>query len=320
LLIARCCPPLGLDLPPFLQRRVLPTTAAQDIDLMRRAAVLGVQGMEGALNALSDHRVLALQKAIGGRARRLTTSKSPLLFHKVDSFWSQSVRAYHSALHDKRPELTFGIVRDAFALVLAFSAATRVSELLALRGEHIEVDADDVIILTFASVKNRQTLLTTHQPFRVALKLPLLLTALDLFNNVCGFANGVLIFHRFSGISREPLSRNWFSKIVRLVDPMCSPHSVRVGAATELWAADVPLPAIMALGRWTSAAAVLYILGCLDVTIEASSRMGSAGVRLVRGDLRRQLGTSETLQPWTVPAAARCTTVEQWLGHCAAAS
>ena len=42
LLIARCCPPIGLALPPFLQRRVLPVTAAGDIDAMRRAALMGV--------------------------------------------------------------------------------------------------------------------------------------------------------------------------------------------------------------------------------------------------------------------------------------
>jgi hypothetical protein len=182
LIVARCCPPVGYPLPPFLRRRVLPVTAAADIDTMRRAATLGVKGMEGSLVALADHRVLALQRAIGGRARKITTSKRPILYHEVSSFWTSSVKAHHEAKKSANVSNTFTTVRDGFAVVLAFSAATRVSELLDLRGEHLQVDEDGVIILTFASVKNRRTLFTTHQPFKIALRLPLLTEAFALFN------------------------------------------------------------------------------------------------------------------------------------------
>jgi integrase len=297
---------------------VLPTTAAADIDSMRRAATLNVQGMEGALAALSDYRVLALQKAIGGRARRITTSKRPLLFHEVELFWDQSESAYHRE-HTTAGNSTrsFTLVRDAFAVVLAFAAATRVSELLQLLGEHIQVDEDGVIVLTFVSVKNRRSLFTTHQPFKIALRLPLLLRSFDLFNRTCGFSDGIPIFHRVSGKTRDALSRDWFDRIIKGINPSCSPHSVRVGAATELWAADVPITGIMALGRWTSAAAVIYIIGCLDVTIEASSRLGSAKVRFIRGDLRKQLGVSESLSPWMIDRDGT-TSTDDWLGHCAA--
>ena len=95
LLVARCCPPVGLELPSFLQRRVLPVTAAADIDAMRRAALIGVHGMEGSLAALSDHKVLALQRAIGGRARRITTSKRPLLYHEIEAMWNEQRRLSH---------------------------------------------------------------------------------------------------------------------------------------------------------------------------------------------------------------------------------
>jgi integrase len=318
LLVARCCPPVGLELPTFLKRRVLPVTAAADIDSMRRAATLNVIGMEGALPALADYRVLALQKAIGGRARRITTSKCPLLFHEVELFWQRSEKAYHlehAAAGDNAKAFT--IVRDAFAVVLAFAAATRVSELLQLQGEHIQVDEDGVIILTFVSVKNRRSLFTTHQPFKVALRLPLLLRSFDLFNRVCGFSDNTPIFHRVSGKTRDPLSRDWFDRVIKSINPSCSPHSVRVGAATELWAAEVPITSIMALGRWTSAAAVIYVIGCLDVTIEASARLGSANVKFVRGDLRKRIGVSDTLSPWTVERNGT-TSTDDWLGHCAA--
>jgi integrase len=313
LIVARCCPPVGYPLPPFLRRRVLPVTAAADIDTMRRAATLGVKGMEGSLLALADHRVLALQRAIGGRARRITTSKRPLLYHEVASFWKLSVQNHREAKKKANLSDSFTSVRDGFAVVLAFAAATRVSEILDLRGEHLHVEADGVIILTFSSVKNRRTLFTTHQPFRVALHLPLLTEAFDLFNSICGFTDGIPIFHRILGKSRDKLSRDWFARIIKTINPACSPHSVRVGAATELHAAGVPIGGIMALGRWTSAAAVIYILGCLDTTIEASTRLGSAGLEYVRGDLRK----TQALQPWSVPRAGS-TSIEEWLGHCAA--
>jgi integrase len=316
LIIARCCPPIGLELPPFLSRRVAPVTAAADIDTLRRAATLGVEGMERSLKALADHRVLALQKAIGGRARRLTTAKRPVLFHEILGFWTRSKADYHTAASHSDTTRAFNIARDAFAVVLSFAAATRVSEILNLRGEHIQVDKDDVLIVTFESVKNRRTLFTTHQPFKIALNLPILLQAFDLFNRVCGFADGLHVFHRSNGRSRDKLSRDWFCGIIKGINPDCSPHSVRVGAATELHAAGVPISAIMALGRWTSAAAVIYILGCLDVTIEASTKLGTADLRFVRGDLRTRPGVCEPLRPWTV-TRDDTTSSDQWLQHCA---
>ena len=278
---------------------------------------MGVQGMEGSLAALSDHKVLALQRAIGGRARRITTSKRPLLFHEVEARWLRTEKQYKQRGAAGSDIASFTDVRDAFAVVLAFAAATRVSELLNLRGEHLQIDEDDVLLVTFVSVKNRRTLFSTHQPFRVALRLPLLTRAFDLFNKVCGFADGVYIFHRANGSSRDKLSRDWFDKIIKSINPACSPHSVRVGAATEMWAAGVPITGIMALGRWTSAAAVIYVIGCLDVTIEASSRIGSANVQFVRGELRKRIGVSETLPPWMV-AKDSATSTEEWLSHCAA--
>jgi integrase len=226
-------------------------------------------------------------------------------------------KALSSASRTAPDVATFTQVRDAFAVVLSFAAATRVSELLNLRGEHLQIDEDDVLLVTFVSVKNRRTLFSTHQPFKVALRLPLLTRAFDLFNMVCGFADGVPIFHRATGSSRDKLSRDWFDKIVKTINPACSPHSVRVGAATEMWAAGVPITGIMALGRWTSAAAVIYIIGCLDVTIEASSRIGSANVQFVRGELRKRIGISDSLPPWVVPSRT-ATSTDEWLSHCAA--
>ena len=272
--------------------------------------------MEGALPALADYRVLALQRAIGGRARRLTTSKRPLLFAEVSTFWNQCVQDHLSAKKKGLPVVAFTSVRDGFAVVLGFSAATRVSELLDLRGKHLQVDDDGVILLSFASVKNRQTLFTTHQPFKVALRLPLLTEAFELFNSACGFNDDDFIFHRASGKSRDKLSRDWFASVIKSINPECSPHSVRVGAATELHAAGVPISDIMALGRWTSAAAVIYILGCLDTTIDASAKLGTADVRFVRGELRRQPAHELHPPPWII-SRADSTPVAAWLSHCA---
>jgi integrase len=148
LLICRSCPPVNYLLPPFFRRIVLPTTAASDVDAMRRAAGLQVEGMHGFQEILCDYRVLALQKAIGGRTRRLSTDKRPLLFNKVRDFWLEIERKHASSPTH---------VRDGFAVVIAIYLGTRVSELTAFDGEHIQVastasETSEHLLVTFKRI------------------------------------------------------------------------------------------------------------------------------------------------------------------------
>ena len=311
LLICRSCPPVNYPLPPFFKRIVLPTTAASDVDAMRRAASLQVEGMHGFHDVLCDYRVLALQKAIGGRTRRLSTDKRPLLLSKVRDFW-MNIETNHAA--------SCAHVRDGFAVVLGLYLGTRVSELIAFNGEDIQIagaasEKREYLLVTFKTVKNRQTLLGSHQPFRIGVKGRLLMRAFDVFNRVVGFSDGVPVFHRVTGYTPDRLSRSWYDGVIKRIDPMCSPHSVRVGMATELWAAGVKLPAIMAMGRWTSSAAILYILGSLDVTLNASQRLGDANLGWSSQALLASTGLSGEFRSRNILLEGGVTQA-QWGEHC----
>jgi hypothetical protein len=99
------------------------------------------------------------------------------------------------------------------------------------------------------------------------------------------------VFHKLAGVKgviRTALARSWFVDVIRAAAPGTSPHSARVGAATEMWAARVPLRDIMAVGRWTSTAAVMYVISTLEAQVEATDRIGSCGaLQFSDGDLRR---------------------------------
>ena len=143
----------------------------------------------------------------------------------------------------------------------------------------------------------------------------LLMRAFGVFNRVVGFVVGIPVFHRTTGTSPDRLSRSWFDSVVKRIDPLCSPHSVRVGMATELWAAGVKLPAIMAMGRWTSAAAILYILGSLDVTLNAATQMGAADLGWSTGGLRTAVGLSGKMRSEDILLTGGITE-GQWGEHC----
>ena len=144
-------------------------------------------------------------------------------------------------------------------------------------------------------MKTRQTLFTPHAPYVVAGRAPLLFRMFDLFNTTVGFTDGMPVFHRWvprvtprvtvpRARSRRlipaRMSRDWLSHQVRKWEPLCSPHSLRVGCATEAWAAGIPLPQIQALGRWQSVAALLYIIGSLDETAAVTVALGSGSLHM----------------------------------------
>jgi hypothetical protein len=106
------------------------------------------------------------------------------------------------------------------------------------------------------------------------------------------------------------MSREWLAQLVKRWAPDCVPHSLRVGCATEAWAAGVPLSQIQALGRWHSTAALLYIVGTLDETAAATEKLGSAGLVYTSDGLRRQLGTSTEVEKNWWPFAE--TLADRW--------
>ena len=299
--VLRCAPPLDTPLPDGWNI-VAPVTAAGDIDTLRRAARLGLEGMQAIASQLLDPIVSALLVAIGGRIKRLKTAKKPILYAEVKAAFDRA-KAHPTPIR----------VRDAFALVLGFHFAMRASELLALLGRDIVlVDDNSAIQVRFPNVKNRQSVFSSHEPFVVTASGGLLLEAYTLFNTHVGFRDDLCVFHQLRGAAETPLSRDWLCGVIAAAAPERTPHSLRVGAATEMYAAGVGIPVIMAVGRWTSAAACLYVLGTMEDTMEATKAMGSGGLRLSSEGLRRATRAS-------IPAAAiPRVDADAWAAACAA--
>ena len=309
LITLRACPPVEFEIPvSFGLRPVLPTTAAADIDNLRRASRERISRMEQFGEALFDERVTAVLRNIGARVHKLRTDKRPLLFCAVEEFARPIL---------DNPSASDEDIRDAFALLLGLCFGTRVSELIALDGKHIQPIAlslgEEAIQVTFVQTKTRQSVFGTHQPWQNVSAHPLLLRAFDAFNSRIGFKDDLAVFHcRARAHALARLSEDWFSRLVKRIDPACVAHSTRVGLATELWAAGATVPDIMAAGRWASAAAVLYIVGTLDKQVSASRTIGSAMVRYSAAGLRQQLGTS--LRDWrTVSCDAEA--AARWGAH-----
>jgi integrase len=298
-IILRCARPIGAAVPadPEFTRRVVPQTAAADISAIHRAIALGVAGTASYAAAFGAPMVNMLLRAIGARAKRMSTNKRPLLFKEVESYVEKNLK-------DKRPEGRGLRVRDCFAIVMAFVFGLRLSELLNLNNEDVTVGPNDEIIIELLQTKTNRSLFGTHEAFRCASRHPLLLRVFDAFNKEVGFAKTAKrpLFYRMVGRTADRLGRAWFQKVVSTAAPDATPHSCRVGMATELHAARVPLHLIMVAGRWRSTAALLYILSNIDDSIEATSHLGKAKLRKEGVDLRRDV-EKEAVQWMPVVAA-----------------
>lgn len=289
-IVVRCCPPVGTELPPFVLGPVLPSTAAGDVDACNRAARLGVEGMSAFDGAFSDFRVSALLRNIKARTPRLQSHKKPILYSGVERYWELCARSGSPTA-----------LRDGFAAVLALCFGTRPSELLSLLSEDLDViyiydkatgRRDRMALqVTFRNVKTRQSIFSTLDPFRVTSAHPLLMRAFRAFDDKVEFLPEHTIFRSDNGLSR-PLARDWLDRIAKSIDPETSPHCFRVGLATELWSAGAELQDIMAIGRWASLGAILYIIGSLERQATASDRLGKGRLSFEAGALHRRLGTS----------------------------
>ena len=280
-IVARCAPPIELPLPSACSAPVLPATIATEIGALRRAAALGVEGMAVFGEALSSPQVSAILRQVGARVRRLKTAKRAILLHEVAAAWHAASR---SRSHQS--------IRDGFALLVAFFFACRVRELLQMRTEDLSYitlpDQRPAIQIRFMQTKTRSTVFITHDPFTVTCANPLLIQAFAAFDDIVEFLPDSVIFRRAPS-SPSPLNRAWFAAVVRRASPGATPHSCRVGCATELWAAGAPLDEIMAVGRWASTAAALYVLGSLHEQVAATDRLRDGSLVYTVADLQRSV-------------------------------
>jgi integrase len=322
LAVARCCPPVGQLLPVgWPAAPVLPTTVKTELGALRRAAKLKMQPAVQLAAALDDELLLAFLKSVGANVGRLKSNKRPLLWKKVREFvdpilvqgqeWVQG-RPASGVARERYPWPSIELqrdIRDAFAVALGFATGSRCAELLNLLGNEVQhemVDETRYLEVTFAQTKTRQTPLSTHQPFKTLVSNETVVELFDVFNEVVGWEPEGPVWIGMRGATCDAAGRAWFAAVVRRVDPECTPHCCRVGLASDMWAAGAKLDQIMTAGRWTSVAAVLYIIGSLDKALAAASLVGKGGLTYDAGKLR-QKGFSAA---FTAPAQAE---VKQWL-------
>jgi hypothetical protein len=147
-------------------------------------------------------------------------------------------------------------------------------------------DGRPAIQIRFVQTKTRSSVFITHDPFVVTCANPLLIDGFREFDEVVEFLPDSPIFRR-ARLDPKPLSRDWFADVVRRASPAATPHSCRVGCATELWAAGASLDEIMAVGRWASSAAALYVLGSLHEQVAATDRLGDGSLVYTTAGLQR---------------------------------
>jgi integrase len=283
-IVARCAPPVGVDLPDGFVTPVLPTTAVAGVDALRRASRLGVESMVPWRAALDAEALHAFCSAVGGRVHHLRSQKRPFLFQMV----ARAVTMWGCGTMLDR--------RNAAAIVVGFFFGCRASELAALQRGDVSVLDSGVVRVVFRARKNCRSVLGLHDPQRIVGRHALLHSVVtgwlrDL--DGLGATSATPLFPAMrGGGGLRPLAPAAFREIVRRVDPGCVAHSLRVGLATEAWAAGVPIEAIMALGGWTSPVALMYVIGANEETVHASARLGSAQMRFDGDGLHAQLGTA----------------------------
>lgn len=289
-ILCRCNPPPGIPLPSFMSRRVLPKTAAGDIGLLRRRARL-MKDHE-LLAVLTDEDVLRLGSVLGANVKKSKTDKAPVLVHHLQSAWN--------ALTTR----TLGALRNMALLVLGLIAGLRRREITALRwGDVAWSDDRQELVVSIRRDKTNNTVTDAQHPRTLVVSHSLLTTVWKAYTAAIGhrLADSPL-FPRIAGnhVTSDHLEPSTINSIVRQVLPglPVSPHSLRVGFATELHAAGTPLPMILELGRWSSLTGLLYVLPSADNMTSATRSMGSGAVSFDRAVLQRSLNAG--MHPPTV--------------------
>lgn len=285
-MLARCRPPIGVPIPDFMARRVQPRTAAQDLSVLRRRARLTKDSR--LLAALTDEDVLRLGGVLGANVKRAKTNKAPILIHHLVAAWTAATDA------------TYGFIRNMLLLVIGLVAGLRRRELVALTvADAVWCPVRKELTLCVRRDKTNVTVTGAQQPRRLCVAHNLLTQVWETAaaTPLGSRPHDAPLIPKIAGrtILTTPLNPSTVNTIVRETLPglPVSPHSLRVGFATELHAAGVPLQTILELGRWSSLAGLLYVLPSADQTTAATRRMGEGGVVFERVLLQRSLGTAQ---------------------------
>jgi integrase len=257
---------------------VSPLTASANLSsLRRRARIIGDLDL---LSALCEDVVLRLVARLCSGTKASKTGKRPILVRHIREAWQS---------RDPRPVPS--VSRNFCLLAFGLFFGLRRRELVALNRDDVTWNPDDgCLTLRVCSDKTNRNVVNAQRPRVLTASNPLLseiwLAYLPILN---GGSGGPLFGRLEGGFSVARLAPASVSTIVREVLPGLgvSPHSLRVGFATEAYAAGVPLTTIMEMGRWRSSTALLYILPSADRSVDATRRFGSAAPAVTPVEARR---------------------------------
>lgn len=280
--LARCAPVVGEARPAALGPPVAPATAAGDLSaLRRRARLLGDTAM---LDVLCHETVVRLVGMLTANTTRKKSAKRPILIAHVREVWERLGAG-----------ATRGQVRDAALLTVGLLAGLRRREIVALTvGDAVWDAARRELTLTVRRDKVNTNIIDAQAPRTIVIAHPLLDMAWPRYTAAVGDRDAAApLFPRLQGmtVTGDALAAATVNTIVRSLLPGAgvTPHSLRVGCATELFAAGVDTATIMELGRWSSYAALLYVLPSAD-RLAAATRAMDDGVGLDRVLMQREFG------------------------------
>lgn len=284
--VARCAPPTDAELPEWMVRPVEVSTVGTELSALRRWARMADDGTF--LACLSDDLVFRIIRHLSGGAKRTKTSKRPILITHVRDLVDKGVgKAPHGRMADSDARFW----RDVTLLVVGLLAGLRRREIAGLDFSDLRWDAKmKELTVSVRRDKTNQNIVDTQCPRVVVVAHALLDVCWGHFVRSRGTVAGPCF--RVIGTDRG-IAPETVATIVRerLPGLGVSPHSLRVGCATELFAAGTPPPTIMEIGRWTSMAALRYVLPSAEVMAKATRSMGEGTCKVDRIVLQRALGT-----------------------------
>ena len=285
-LIARCCPVVGKEVPAVFGKPVAPRTAASDITALRRRARLAND--HAFLAVLCDEAVVRTCALLTANTKKKKSEKAPILLRHLRQLWERLAEG---------AKATLGQLRNAALLLVGLLAGLRRREIVALCVGDVSWDLGKrELTIAVRRDKTNGNIIAAQTPRSVVVAHELLDRVWPMFAErfkVSSRSAGWALFPQMTGCTvngkaLEPASVN---TIVRESLPglAVSPHSLRVGFATELAAAGVDIATIMELGRWSSLAALHYVLPSADKMAAATRSIGG-GLQVDRVVLQKSLG------------------------------
>lgn len=310
----RCAPLPHLPFPTWLRQIVKPSTASQDVGKLKRLLKIRKRRDPTAfsaddralLTAIKSDLVKAFRRSVGANIPSAKSKKLPILHSMVRELVDEATDGGKTPLAQLPPYL----LRDIAMIAVGLGLGLRRKEIASLLRGHV-TDRGDTLLVSIGSDKTSWSPLNTEEFRTLPLAEPLLVSILRAYlTQLPSAAPALPLFPRLDDPPDAPraLSPKSVSAAIRrrFPDVGTTAHGLRVGFATELYASGAQLRDIMELGRWRSAAALLYVLPSADTLAATSRAMGSAGLKLdVYAAVRRARLEAEAASAAAAAKAAR---------------